>query len=707
MVSKDPPKPPYLSPGPGCAGSEWEEEATRARTNVEVSQSNASGLSPACPYRDGCRDIPLTATPRPPPPLGEPLSPKSLGIFWRGGTERSWEKQPRARLPGSLTYPKSLTYGFYITWLRRRLPGCKRAYFPLSFHAALGTGRSSFSPALRPPPRCPFGHVSPGVGRGGMRGDRGWLLPLLYPQIAAWRCQRRVGARGGAGPGLFALPLALPQVCSPPRGFPPASRRWRRTPNVALSPQNALRHSLGLGAMRRREVRWSWAHPLAPAPLVLDLSGFSSSSRLALVISGSFGIHLLIAWSADLAPLPISPSAGPAPLPPPTPAPHRCPSPPCPSPGQGGARDHPFCPQNPGVKPSSALRWPHPEPPVPALAWRRGVDLSQPWALGTRRFRKKPGPRGLGAGQVPKPGAVSHSIASTASRRAGQEEEEEGLCRVISSGPAMLKHLCTPPARREPWQSDAGGGYGPGRRTDRRTPLGRLRSCGRWAQRELPGPYGFAWRWQMTRRSSEHPGAVGARNGLGSGGGGLGGVGRNGVPLPSLGFLQSEKKGVFATQIIRETLKKSDGPGFMRTRCQRRGWLQLPGELTRRRAGELGGARPAPQLKEEEEEEGLAFLFRDLPSAEGLAGGRRAPTGFGVPRYRHGGLTHHPPPPPPPQLPSWETSPWTRRTCSSSRWSGWWTWRAAPSHACPPTPQVPPPSPLPPAASVPRVGCPY
>lgn len=68
--------------------------------------------------------------------------------------------QPRARLPGSLTYPKSLTYGFYITWLRRRLLRRKRAYFPLSFHAPLGTGCSALA---RPgaSPYSPLGHGSP------------------------------------------------------------------------------------------------------------------------------------------------------------------------------------------------------------------------------------------------------------------------------------------------------------------------------------------------------------------------------------------------------------------------------------------------------------------------------------------------------------------------------------------------------------------
>lgn len=179
-----------------------------------------------CPYGDRCRDVPSS----PPHGLGvpsrspEPPSPPALGIFLEGGGKLSClappgkpVPRPCTRLPGSLTYPKSLTYGFYITWLCRRLLGCKRAYFPLSFHAALGTGCSSFSPALVLPHAAHSDTSLLAPGR--VRGGQGRLLPLLCPQIAAWPCQRRVSARGGAGPGLFALPLALPQVCSPPRGF--------------------------------------------------------------------------------------------------------------------------------------------------------------------------------------------------------------------------------------------------------------------------------------------------------------------------------------------------------------------------------------------------------------------------------------------------------------------------------------------------------
>ncbi|XP_026723360.1 bone morphogenetic protein 1-like, partial [Athene cunicularia] len=79
--------------------------------------------------------------------------------------------RPHARLPGSLTSPKSPTYGFYITWRCRCLLGCKRAYFPLSFHAALGTGCSSFSPALVLPRAARLDTSLPAPGR--VRGGRG------------------------------------------------------------------------------------------------------------------------------------------------------------------------------------------------------------------------------------------------------------------------------------------------------------------------------------------------------------------------------------------------------------------------------------------------------------------------------------------------------------------------------------------------------
>lgn len=112
--------------------------------------------------------------------------------------------------------------------------------FPLSFHAALGTGCSSFSPALVLPRAARSDTSLPAPGR--VWGGRGRLLPLLCPQIAAWPCQPQVAARGGAGPGLFALPSALPQVCSPPRWDSPTGQCWGQPQNVALSPQSAPHH---------------------------------------------------------------------------------------------------------------------------------------------------------------------------------------------------------------------------------------------------------------------------------------------------------------------------------------------------------------------------------------------------------------------------------------------------------------------------------
>lgn len=273
LVSRDPPtpKPAHVSPGPGCTGSEWEENATRAQTNVEVSQSNALGLSPKCPYRDRSRDTPSSPPHGSDVPSGssEPPSPPPRAGDFRGSRAASQPPgkpapRPRARLPGSLTYPKSLTYGFYITWLCRRLLGCKRAYFPLSFHAALGTGCSSFSQALVLPRAARSDTSLPAPGR--VRGGRGRLLPLLCPQIAAWPCQRQVGARGGAGPGLFALPLALPAGLLSALGLPPLG--WAHRPGGAGdSPKTWLFHpkmlratagaGFGLGAAQSHRVRLS------------------------------------------------------------------------------------------------------------------------------------------------------------------------------------------------------------------------------------------------------------------------------------------------------------------------------------------------------------------------------------------------------------------------------------------------------------------
>lgn len=132
--------------------------------------------------------------------------------------------------------------------------------FPLSFHAALGTGCSSSLPG--PPPRCPFGHVSPGPGR--VWGRRGRLLPPLCPQIAAWPCQRRGAARGGAGPGLFALRLALPRGLLPTLGLPLLGCRGQAQ-NVALPPQNAALSPAerGVGSVPRGPVESVFLSPRA------------------------------------------------------------------------------------------------------------------------------------------------------------------------------------------------------------------------------------------------------------------------------------------------------------------------------------------------------------------------------------------------------------------------------------------------------------
>lgn len=155
--------------------------------------------------------------------------------------------RPRARLPGSLTYPKSLTYGFYITWLRRRLLRRKRAYFPLSFHAPLGTGCSALA-RPRASPCSPLGHGSP-----------------PRPRILAGVLQEM--GRSASRRGVPSVGMLLP-----------AGQGWKRTQNAALLPQSALcrlhggvwaRGWAGLGC------RGSSPRPPVPVAVASDLSTLS------------------------------------------------------------------------------------------------------------------------------------------------------------------------------------------------------------------------------------------------------------------------------------------------------------------------------------------------------------------------------------------------------------------------------------------------
>lgn len=155
----------------------------------------------------------------------------------------------------------------------------------------------------------------------------------------------------------------------------------------------------------------------------------------------------------------------------------------------------PGVPPSPQVPPNVGT---DPTPPHTSHIQRRWhggrPDLSSALAPEPPCFRKEMGPRGLGDGQAPKPGAASCSTI--------------GGGRVMSSGSVMPKHLCTPKSHgscwggSQPWQTDG--------QTDAPRPARFPR-----AQQELPGTYGSTRQWQMTRRSSEHPGAVGARTGLG------------------------------------------------------------------------------------------------------------------------------------------------------------------------------------------------
>lgn len=180
-----------------------------------------------------------------------------------------------------------------------------------------------------------------------------------------------------------------------------------------------------------------------------------------------------------------------------------------------------------------------------ALAWRRGVTSASPRARAAA-FPQKPGPPGGGGSapakrrnREPHPAALTHGEAVGA--REGREQgrrkrrREEGLRRVMSSGSVMPKHLRGSRGRAVPEGLTAAADG----RTDGR-PLGRLRSCGRWVQRELSGAI---WLRFVVADDSEVVGASrGCRGAYWAGGGGRSRVGRG--SRAQRWVLQSEKKAV-------------------------------------------------------------------------------------------------------------------------------------------------------------------
>lgn len=274
LVSGDPPKTPpcvTMMHGEGAGGGHNQSLKQRGTFSPQLFR-----LVPNVSLQAWLPGLPLTATPRLPVPLGSSKTtfPAQDRDFW-GSLAASHRpgQQPHvpalacpalSRIPNP-SHMVSISLGSAgACWAVSELN------FPLSFHAALGTGRSSSLPG--PPPRCPFGHVSPGPGW--VWGRQGRLLPPLCPQIAAWPCQRRGIARGGAGPGLFALPLALPRGLLPTLGLPLLGC-WGQAENVALPPQNVALAPAerGLGSVPRGLVELVFVSPRAgcfgPARVIL------------------------------------------------------------------------------------------------------------------------------------------------------------------------------------------------------------------------------------------------------------------------------------------------------------------------------------------------------------------------------------------------------------------------------------------------------
>lgn len=265
-----PNSPPRVTSSHGSTGSEWEEDVSGAPTKPGVSQCHTLGLAPTCPYRESLS--------------GQPHGPS--GGFWGSPAASNPEEKQLPILglawPASLTSPKSLTYGFYITWLLRRLLGCKRAYFALSFHAALGTGCSSFSPALVLPHAARSDTSLPARGRvwGESRAGSCLCSALkLQPGRASLRSL----------PGEVPAPACLffPQCCrrsalhpgDSPDGIHPFLRVGD-SPKMWLFHPKGLHASagerFGLGAVGRDGIQCAPLIPwllLSPRAGFLDLSG--------------------------------------------------------------------------------------------------------------------------------------------------------------------------------------------------------------------------------------------------------------------------------------------------------------------------------------------------------------------------------------------------------------------------------------------------
>lgn len=244
-MSRDPlptPKPADVSPGPGCTGSEWEENATRAQTNVEVSQSNTLGLSPTCPCRDRCRDTPSSPPHGSDVPSGssEPPSPHpGLGIL--GGVEL-----PRNRLGNQPHVPalacpvlSRIPNPSHMVSISLGSAGACSAVSELTFPClsmqllardARPSPRPWSSPAL--PVRTRLSRPRGGCGEAGAGSC---LCSAL--KLQPGRASGRLVPGEVPAPACLLFPWLCQQVCSPPWGF----LRWDG-PTGWMVPGTAPKH---------------------------------------------------------------------------------------------------------------------------------------------------------------------------------------------------------------------------------------------------------------------------------------------------------------------------------------------------------------------------------------------------------------------------------------------------------------------------------
>lgn len=227
-------------------------------------------------------------------------------------------------------------------------------------------------------------------------------------------------------------------------------------------------------------------------------------------------------------------------------------------------------------------------------------------------FPQKPGPRGRGAGQVPMPGAASCRVDSRRGRGAreglvgaGMEEEEEeeeglrppgGAPRSAGAHRALRPQM---PGRRwkDAWPRQMDG------QTDASRAAPLLPALGAAGARPVPEHGRARWLHRAVADASEVvPESRGCRS-------------SPGLPKAAWGWSRSARQ----KKIIIETLK-SQGLGFMGTRCRRGAGSSCWERRHRGEQGSPAGTTLALQLKEKGEPGGRRRKGR--PSSPGAHGER-------------------------------------------------------------------------------------